>query len=89
MICPTCKREPVADGRARCWFCLETELDAVKVNCEGRAKVTPYVPYDWTAKGQATHKRVIRKVYRVDGTDSTNAGTAALQGRSMGEGRHR
>lgn len=71
-LCPSCRREPCADGRKLCWPCLETTLDAVKVNCEGRAKVTPYVPYDWTAKGQNGHdrnqtaRRTVRKVYRVD-----------------------
>ena len=72
MTCPTCKAAPCADGRARCWACLETELDVVKVNCEGRAKVTPYVPFDWTARGQNGHdrnqasRRKVSPVYRVD-----------------------
>ena len=68
-LCPSCRREPCADGRKRCWPCLESELDVVKVNCEGRAKVTPYVNYDWTNAGQAKYERPVRKVkkvYRVD-----------------------
>lgn len=68
-LCPSCRREPCAIDRKRCFVCLETELDAVKVNCEGRAKVTPYVPYDWTNAGQAKYERVsrkVKKVYRVD-----------------------
>ncbi len=71
-LCPSCRREPCAIDRKRCFVCLETELDAVKVNCEGRAKVTPYVPYDWTSKGQNGHdrnqaiRRKVSPVYRVD-----------------------
>ena len=65
-LCPSCRREPCAIDRKRCFVCLETELDAVKVNCEGRAKVTPYVPYDWTARGQAKQDKK-RPVYRVNG----------------------
>ena len=66
MICPTCKRDDVAEGRKLCWGCLESALDACKPNWEfGRSRVGPYVPYDWTANGQAKHDRK-RGVYRVD-----------------------
>ena len=72
MNCPRCNLREKADGRLYCWPCVEDSLDAVKVNCEGRAKATPYVPYNWTAKGQNRHDRnqaTRRKVspeYRVD-----------------------
>lgn len=66
MICPTCKLREKAEGRARCWPCLETELDACKPDWEfKRPRVSPFVPFDWTARGQRAHdKRTVG--YRVD-----------------------
>lgn len=65
MLCPTCKRDDVAEGRKLCWGCLETVLDAVKVNCEGRSKVTPYIPM--LEKNPSPYKtRMRRQSYRVD-----------------------
>lgn len=63
MLCPTCKKDECAEGRVLCWCCLETALDRVKVTCEGRSKVSVYIPYD---PNPSPYRTAIRKQnYRV------------------------
>lgn len=46
MLCPSCKTAECAEGRAMCFECMETALSRVKVDCEGRAKINTFVPWD-------------------------------------------
>lgn len=66
MTCPRCNTRPCADGRARCFECMEAEMRAIAMPRYPHTTTEPVNPDRFRGKMPKQRSELVRHVYRVD-----------------------